>query len=92
MAGNGTQGFSGDRGPATSAELHAPYVHLDSAGNMYIADSGNSIVRKVDSISGNISVFAGNGVYSNSGDRGPATSAEIRNPGSMAFDSAATFT
>jgi DNA-binding beta-propeller fold protein YncE len=48
FAGNGTQGYSGDNGPATSAQLDFPYgVAVDAAGNLYIADTDNSVIRKV---------------------------------------------
>jgi len=86
-AGNGTQGFSGDNGPATSAELSSPYaVAVDSAGNLYIADLNNNRVRKVSG--GVITTVAGNGTTGYSGDNGPATSAAIFNPFSVAVDSA----
>jgi uncharacterized protein (TIGR03437 family) len=88
VAGNGNKGYSGDGGPATSAELSAPTdVAFDSAGNMYIADSLNIVVRKVDT-GGNISTFAGNGGCCDSGDGGPATSAALASPTSLAVDSA----
>jgi uncharacterized protein (TIGR03437 family) len=88
VAGNGNKGYSGDGGPATSAELAAPTdVAFDSAGNMYIADSLNIVVRKVDT-GGNISTFAGNGECCDSGDGGPATSAALASPTSLAVDSA----
>ena len=77
VAGNGTAGFSGDNGPATSAQLNLPYgVALDAAGNLYIADRYNYRVRKVDT-SGVITTVAGNGTQGNSGDSGLATSAEF---------------
>ena len=57
----GTTGYSGDNGPATSAELYYPYgVALDASGNLYIADVGNNRIRKV-SPSGIITTVAGNG-------------------------------
>ena len=60
VAGNGTQGFSGDNGPATSAELSDPQgVAVDAAGNLYIADIGNNRIRKV--ANGVITTVAGNG-------------------------------
>ncbi len=87
MAGNGTAGFSGDNGPATSAELNVPAgVAVDSAGNLYIADYGNNRIRKVSN--GVITTVAGNGTAGFSGDNGPATSAELNMPGGVAVDSA----
>jgi uncharacterized protein (TIGR03437 family) len=91
LAGNGTQGYSGDGGPATSAELNGPYrVTVDLAGNVYIPDSGNSRVRKV-SPDGTITTFAGNGSSGYSGDGGPATSAVLNYPEAVAFDLAGNY-
>ncbi len=87
VAGNGTYGFSGDNGPATSAQLFLPSgVAVDSSGNLYIADSNNNRIRKVSN--GVITTVAGNGTYGFSGDNGPATSAELYNPEGVAVDSA----
>ncbi len=87
VAGIGTMGFSGDGGPATSALLYIPHgVAADSAGNLYIADTGNLRVRKVSG--GTITTVAGNGTVSFSGDGGPATSASINIPYGVAVDSA----
>jgi hypothetical protein len=88
-AGSGTLGFSGDNGPATSAELNSPAdVAVDSAGNLYIADSGNGRIRKVSN--GVITTVAGNGALALgfSGDNGPATSAELYVPEGVALDTA----
>jgi trimeric autotransporter adhesin len=86
VAGNGTPGFSGDNGPATSAQLNQPHgVALDSAGNLYIADTANARVRKVSD--GVITTVAGGGT-SGLGDGGPATSASLNGPGGVAVDSA----
>ncbi len=86
VAGSGTQGFSGDNGPATSAQLYWPWgVAVDSAGNLYIADSNNNRVRKVSN--GVIATVAGGG-SSGLGDNGPATNAQLYGPGSIALDSA----
>jgi uncharacterized protein (TIGR03437 family) len=87
VAGNGGYGFSGDNGPATSAQLYDPYgVAVDSAGNLYIADTLNGRVRKVSN--GVITTIAGNGTYGFSGDNGPATSAQLSRPYGVAVDSA----
>jgi uncharacterized protein (TIGR03437 family) len=87
VAGNGTYGFSGDNGPATSAELSvATSVAVDSAGSLYIADSLNNCIRKVSN--GVITTVAGTGASGFSGDNGPATSAELFGPNSVAVDSA----
>ena len=78
VAGTGTAGFSGDGGPATSAQLNAPYgVAVDGSGNLYIADCWQPRVRKVDA-SGTITTVAGQRAPPGfSGDGGPATSAEL---------------
>jgi uncharacterized protein (TIGR03437 family) len=88
VAGNGHQGFSGDGGAATDAQLFRPSaVAIDSAGNLYIADMLNSRVRKVNT-DGVISTIAGNGAIGYSGDGGPATSAAMFEPTGIALDSA----
>jgi uncharacterized protein (TIGR03437 family) len=87
VAGNGTIGFSGDNGLATSAQLYGPNgVAVDSAGNLYIADNGNNRIRKV--FSGVISTVAGNGTRGFSGDNGPAISSQLYGPNGLAVDSA----
>lgn len=91
VAGNGQTGFSGDGGPATSAELAmSPYgligLALDSAGNLFVADDGNRRVRKVDR-SGKIATVAGNGRSGISGDGGPATSAQLGAVSGLAVNS-----
>ena len=87
VAGNGTPGFSGDNGPATSAQLNGPSgVAVDSAGNLYIADTGNQCIRKVANKV--ISTLAGTGAAGFSGDNGPAASAQLAYPGAIAVDSA----
>jgi sugar lactone lactonase YvrE len=90
VAGNGTAGFSGDNGPATSAQLNSSFQSLsvgaDSAGNVYIADSGNNRVRKVSN--GVITTVAGNGTAGFGGDNGPAASAQLSLPQSVAVDAA----
>ncbi|MGA2272114.1 MAG: hypothetical protein ABSH00_01070 [Bryobacteraceae bacterium] len=88
FAGNGVYSYSGDGGPATSAQLNAPHgVASDNAGNYYIADSGNNVVRKV-SASGAITTFAGNGTAGFGGDGTAATSAQLNGPQGVAVDGA----
>ena len=85
-AGNGTQGYSGDGGPATAATLYAPEgVAIDASGNLYIADAENSCIRKVDT-NGNITTAVGNGSFGYSGDGGLATAAVINYPFEVVFD------
>lgn len=86
VAGNGTAGFSGDGGPAVSAELSQPqYLAVDRQGDLFIADTGNNVVREV-SASGNISTLAGTGTAGYSGDVGPAASAQLQGPQGVAVD------
>jgi NHL repeat len=96
FAGNETAGYSGDNGPATSAQLTSPSgVAVDSLGNVYIADSGNSVIRRV-STTGTITTVAGNyaadqangGAGGFSGNGGPATSAQLNSPQGVALDQA----
>ena len=88
VAGNGTAGFGGDDGPATSASLNQPTaVAVDGAGSLYIADSTNNRIRRV-TLDGNIATVAGNGAPGFSGDGGPATSAIINSPSGVAVDGA----
>ena len=88
VAGTSSRGFSGDGGLAISAELSNPQdVAVDSAGNLFIADSSNFRIRRVDAATGIITTVAGTGVSGFSGDGGPATSAELRSLGGMAVDS-----
>jgi trimeric autotransporter adhesin len=87
VAGDGSQGFSGDSGAATSAELSNPNgVAIDSSGNIYIADTANSRVRKVTASTGDISTVAGNGTAGYTGDGYAATSAELYNVIAVAVD------
>jgi hypothetical protein len=88
VAGSATYGSGGDNGPATSAQLYQPSgVAVDSNGNLYIADTGNSRVRMVNT-SGTITAFAGNGTRGCIGDSAAATSAELNSPVGLAADAA----
>jgi len=88
VAGSSTFGSGGDGGPATNAQLYEPSgVAVDSSGNLYIADTGNSRVRKVNA-SGTITTIAGNGTRGCVGDGGAAASAELNAPAELAADAA----
>jgi sugar lactone lactonase YvrE len=88
FAGNRQFGYSGDGGLATAATFKGPgRMAADVAGNVYIVDSGNYIIRRVDA-QGIISTYAGNGNSGYGGDGGPATSASLGNVGSLALDGA----
>ncbi|WP_411114711.1 RICIN domain-containing protein [Streptomyces sp. 029-5] len=88
VAGTGVAGFSGDNGPATSAQLNKPReVAVDSAGAVYVADSSNHRVRKITA-DGKISTVAGTGAAGFAGDGGPATAARLNLPLGVAVDSA----
>jgi hypothetical protein len=84
VAGTGSNGYSGDGGQATAAELSYPKsVCLDTSGNLYIAEYGNHCVRKVAANTGIISTLVGTGSPGYTGDNGPATNGMLRQPVSV---------
>ena len=88
VAGDGMRGYGGDGGAATAAQLFAPRgVALDGAGNLYIADTFNQRIRKVDA-AGVISTVAGDGTRGYGGDGGPAVDAQLNTPYGLALDGA----
>jgi sugar lactone lactonase YvrE len=101
LAGTGAPAFSGDGGPARSAELNGPLsVTVDTTGNLYIADANNARIRVVNTgtsdisvagftvSSGSILTIAGNGSVGYQGDGGPASAAELDTPTGVMIDSA----
>ena len=89
IAGTGTKGFSGDGGPATSAQLNNPaHIALDAAGNLFVADSGNNRIRKIAAGTNIITTIAGTGAAGSSGDSGPAINAQLNDPEGLASDAA----
>src|SRR5439155_25710317 len=88
IAGNGSPTLSGDGGPATSALLSLPRgVAVDPDDNLYVADTGNNVVRKVTP-AGVISSVAGTGAAGSAGDGGAATAATLSGPQGVAVDGA----
>jgi sugar lactone lactonase YvrE len=89
IAGTGVSGASGDNGPAASAQLNAPgNVSVDGQGNIYIADTGNHRIRRVDASTGVITTVAGTGAANYSGDGGPAFGASLNSPSDVFVDGA----
>ncbi len=89
IAGNGTAGYAGDGGPATAAELDAPSaVAFDSAGDLFIADTGNNVIREVIASTGKIITYAGTGIAGSGGLGGPAKKANLDDPTALAIDAA----
>lgn len=87
VAGNGQRGHAGDGGPATAASLNMPHeVVFSTTGDLYVVERDGHVVRKVDMKTGIISTVAGTGEPGFSGDGGPATRAQLRQPHSIAFD------
>ncbi len=88
IAGSDTHGYAGDGGPATQAQFSRPIgLAVDSSGNLYVADTDNEVIRKIDA-NGIVSTFAGNGKLGFAGDKGPATSAQLNTPTRLAVDTA----
>ncbi|MES2701554.1 MAG: Ig-like domain-containing protein, partial [Bacteroidota bacterium] len=88
VAGNGIVGYSGNGGPATAAKLSHPNgIALDNAGNLYISDYNNHVIRKVNT-AGIISTYAGSSAHGYTGDGGAATSAALYYPIGLAVDNA----
>ena len=86
VAGTGTPGYTGDHGPATSAELEHPEgLFVDASNNLFIADEGAHVVREVNA-AGTITTAAGNGTSGTTGDGGPATAAELEKPTGVVED------
>jgi streptogramin lyase len=86
-AGTGEKGFAGDGGPATKAQLNQPFdVAFDRAGNLYVSDTFNHRIRKVDAKTGTITTVAGNGTKGFSGDGGKATDASLNEPYGIELD------
>jgi hypothetical protein len=94
VVGTGVPGFSGDGGPAVAAQIFAPvgqaaaptsHIEIDSEGNLYLADTSNNRIRKIDT-DGIINTVAGNGVAAFSGDGGLATEASLNFPIDIAID------
>jgi len=91
IAGNGNYGSSGDGGLAVSALLNAPYrVALDAQGNLFIADSANNRVRRVDVTTGIITTVAGTGTAGIEGDGGLATLANLYGATGLTVDAGGT--
>lgn len=84
IAGMGKPGYSGDNGPATSAQLDAPNaLAIDATGALLVADSANHRIRRIDT-TGTITTVAGSGIQGYSGDNGPATAAQLDTPSGLA--------
>lgn len=82
----GSPGYTGDGGPATSAQIANPIgLVFDTIGNLYFSNNGKNCIRKID-LSGNITTVVGTGIAGFNGDGGPATSAKVRLTGFIAFD------
>lgn len=87
LAGKGLPAFGGDGGISRAADLNYTCgIAIDKAGNLFVADAHNQRIRKIDALTGIISTVAGNGTSSFSGDGGPAISAKLSNPTSVAVD------
>jgi len=88
VAGNGTPGYSGDGSAASGAQLQGPAaVAVDHAGNLFVADTGNNVIREVTAANGQIKTVAGSGTWGYGGDGSAATSARLKSPNAILVDS-----
>jgi streptogramin lyase len=86
VVGDGKRGLFGNDGPPLKASLNMPHeIRFDPFGDLYIADMGNHVIRKVDMKTGRITNFAGTGLPKYGGDGGPATLAYLKQPHSIQF-------
>lgn len=89
IAGTGVPGFSGDGGPATTAQLSGPVgLCLDRTSGLYFIDANNYRLRRIDFLSGTITTIAGDGVDTTAGDDGPSASASLAAPNDVCVDQA----
>lgn len=89
MVAGGGAGFAGDGGPASSARfLNLIGVAVDAAGNIFLADTGNHRIRRIDAATNVVTTFAGTGTAGFAGDGGPADAAQLNAPRFLAFDRA----
>lgn len=87
FAGNGKPGYAGDGGPAKDAQFKQPHsIQFDGAGDLFICDIGNNVIRKVDMKTGIISTFAGTGAPGPTPDGAPITGTPLKGPRSLDFD------
>jgi sugar lactone lactonase YvrE len=87
VAGNGTKAYAGDGGPALAASFSAPHeIRFDADGHLFVVERDAHVVRRVDARTRVVSTLAGTGVAGFAGDGGPASSAQLRQPHSIAFD------
>jgi sugar lactone lactonase YvrE len=86
VAGDGRRAYLGDGGQATSASLNMPHeIAFDTAGHLFVAERDNHVIRRIDAKTGVISTLAGTGTAGFAGDGGPAASAQLRSPHSVAI-------
>lgn len=86
IAGNGHKGYSGDGGPPLEASFNLPHeIRFDQDGNLFVVDMANHVIRKIDLKTQVISTVVGNGKAGYSGDGGPASQAQLKNPHSIQF-------